>query len=354
MPHPIGQRIEGVPTATAALVGEAGQGPVGTAVLVTSLAEFQATFGGPHGGSELLPSVAQFFRNGGRRAHIVRSTGTGAATVRGALAALDSTDDVGLLCVPGVSAPRVVRAGAAYAHARGALFIADPAGSDAATIRIVEGIDDVEASHATMYFPRIEVSDPVQPGATRTIGPSGTVAGILARTDIERGVWAAAAGTEARLQGAVAVSSLVDQRGAAVLADQGINAIREISGHGIVLWGARTTARPETNAEWRYVPVRRTALFIEASVRRGLGWTVFEPNDEPTWTLARGAVAAFLDDVRRDGAFAGSSSSDTFYVRCGFDTMTQADLDAGTLVVEVGFAPLRPAEFVSLRVRIER
>jgi len=153
------------------------------------------------------------------------------------------------------------------------------------------------------------------------------VAGLLARTDRERGVWNVAAGTTARLVGAVGLASAIDDRTAATLRARGINAIREAPGHGIVAWGARTVGGEAE--EWKYIPVRRLALFIEESVYRGLEWTVFEPNDEPTWTLARRQVETFLEELYRQGAFAGPTPESCYIVRCGEDTMTQRDLTRG-------------------------
>jgi uncharacterized protein len=178
------------------------------------------------------------------------------------------------------------------------------------------------------------------------------VAGLLARRDSERGVWSVAAGTGAHLVGAVGLASSIDDQTAATLRRQGINTIRQDSGHGIRVWGARTVGG-ETE-EWKYVSIRRLALFIEESVYRGLRWTVFEPNDEPTWTLVRRQITTFLDQLFRQGAFAGQTPQECYFVRCGPDTMTQSDLNKGILVVEVGVAPLRPGEFVIFRIRRPR
>jgi phage tail sheath protein FI len=355
MPHAIAPRIEGVSTGTAGLVGEAGQGPTDQAVLVTSLDEFQQTFGGPQAGQELFLGAAQYFANGGQRAWIVRVMSRRLRGIERALAALDAVEDVGLLCLPGLSGGRTLAAAAAYARARRAFFLGDPARSRAATLEAVRAIRRGDAGHAAVYVPRLGVPDPLRPSATRLCGPSASVAGLLARTDRERGVWAVAAGTAARVQGAVGLASAIDDRAVATLRSRGINAIREVPGHGIVLWGARTVGGgAESAEEWRYVPIRRLALFIEESVAQGISWVVFEPNDEPTWTLVRRTVESFVDEQFRQGAFAGQTPKESFFVRCGSDTMTQSDLDRGALVIEVGVAPLRPAEFVVIRIQRER
>jgi phage tail sheath protein FI len=352
MPHATAPRIEAVGTSTAGLVGEAGQGPVEQAVRVTSLGEFQRIFGGPQPGQDLFLGTSQFFSNGGRQAWVVRLRGRTPQALRRALAALDTVDDLGVLCLPGLSGGRSLAEGAAYARGRRAFFLGDPAASRRGTLEAVRAIRAAHAGHAAVYFPRLRVPDPLQPSATRLCGAAASVAGLLARTDRERGVWAVTAGTTARVVGAVGLASAIDDRTAATLRARGVNAIREAPGHGIVAWGARTVGG-ETD-EWKYIPIRRLALFIEESVYRGLEWTVFEPNDEPTWTLTRRQVEAFLGELYRQGAFAGPTPETCYFVRCGEDTMTQNDLNKGTLIVEVGIAPLRPAEFVIFRIQRKR
>jgi phage tail sheath protein FI len=319
------------------------------AVLVTSLSEFQQVFGGPQPGQDLFLGVDHFFANGGQRAWVVRLGGRGPRQIRRALAALDAVDDLNLLCVPGLSAGRILAEGAAYARGRRAFFLADPAASRAATLEAVRAIRARDAGHAAVYLPRLRVRDPLQPSASRLCGPSASVAGLLARTDRERGVWTVAAGTGARLAGALGVAASIDDRTAATLRGRGINTVREAPGHGIVVWGARTLGGEAE--EWKYVPVRRLALFIEESVHRGLEWVVFEPNDEPTWALTLRQVSTFLGELFQQGAFAGGTLQECYFVRCGPDTMTQNDLNRGDLVVDVGVAPLRPAEFVIFRIR---
>lgn len=355
MPHAIGARIEGVPTSTAALVGEAGKGPTDKAVLVTSLSEFQQIFGGPQSTQEIFLGASQFFANGGQRALIVRLRNRGLVGVRQALAALDAVEDVGLLCLPGLSGGMALAAGARYARSRRAFFLGEPAASRAVTLQAVRAIRPADAGHAAVYIPRLRVPDPVRPSATRLCGTSASVAGLLARTDREKGVRTVAAGTGAGLRGVVGLATAIDDRVATTLRRHGVNVIREVSGHGIVLWGARTVGvGAESGDEWKYVPVRRMALFIEESLYRGTQWVQFEPNDEPTWASVRRTVGSFLDELFQLGAFAGETATESYFVRCGFDTMTQRDLNRGDLVIEVGLAALRPAEFVLIRIRQRR
>jgi uncharacterized protein len=346
--------ILGVATSTTGLVGEVSQGPVEQAVLVTSLAEFERVFGGPQPPHELFQAVRLFFLNGGRRAWVVRLGARSAAGVRRGLAALDAVDDLGLLCLAGLSGGTALAAAATYARSRGTFFVGEPAGTRQATLTAVRAIRVADRGHAAVFFPRLKVADPVQPSATLGCGSSGAIAGLLSRTDIERGVYAFAAGTGARVQGAVGLAASVGDKAAATLRGQGINAIRQVPNHGIVVWGARTVGGREQDEDWKYVPVRRTALYLEESLKRGLEWVVFEPNDEPTWRLLRGTVAAFLMQTYQEGAFAGATPEEAFFVRCGSDTTTQSDIDNGIVGIEIGFAPLRPAEFVTLRIRHRR
>lgn len=347
-------RIDGVGTSTAGLVGRAAHGPADQAVLVTSLTEYEQVFGGPQAGHELLLGVSQFFANGGRRAWAVRLGGQGQAATRRALEALDAVDDPGLLCLPGLSGPGMVATAAAYARSRRAFYVAEAASSRAATLAAVSSIAAANRGHVAVYLPRLVVRDPLQPTATMRFGPSAAVAGLLARTDILQGVWALAAGTiaGAHIQGALGLGSAIDARAAALLRRNGVNALREAPGHGIVPWGARTVGSGRDSGEaWKYVPVRRLALYLEQSIDHGLGWAAFEPNDEPTWRWIRRVVGAFLEETFRTGAFAGQTPAEAFFVRCGSDTTTQRDIENGVVNIDVGFAPLRPSEFVEFRIR---
>jgi phage tail sheath protein FI len=347
--------ILGVATSTTGLVGESAQGPVEQAVLVTSLVEFEQVFGRPQAGQELFVGVRQFFLNGGVRAWTVRLGARSAAGVRRGLAALDAVDDLGLLSLPGLSGGVTLAAAAAYARSRATFYVAETAASRTATVTAAQAIRAADRGHVAVFFPRLRVVDPLQPGSTRLCGSSASIAGLLARTDIQRGVFAFAAGTTAHLQGAVGLASGVGDQAAAKLRGQGVNAIRQVPAHGIVAWGARTVAGGrEQDEDWKYVPVRRTALYIEESIEHGIEWVDFEPNDEPTWRALRKTVAAFLTQMFREGAFAGTTAEESFYVRCGSDTTSQRDIDNGVVVIEIGFAPLRPAEFVTFRIRHER
>jgi phage tail sheath protein FI len=193
--------------------------------------------------------------------------------------------------------------------------------------------------------------DPLAPGLMRNIGPSGVVAGIMARTDATRGVWKAPAGIDAAI-GGVTLAVPVTEADSGALNPLGINAFRSMPVIGNVVWGARTLVGADTRAsEWKYVPVRRTALYLEQSLNAGLKWVVFEPNDEPLWSQVRLNVGAFMQDLFRKGAFAGTTPREAYFVRCDRTTTTQADVDRGVVNILVGFAPLKPAEFVVIQIQ---
>jgi uncharacterized protein len=340
--------IEGVGTAVAAFIGLAPQGPHGKAMHLTSFLDYERAFGGLQSNFELGYGVRLFFENGGADAWVVRVTDL--ADVANALAAFDSVDTIGLLCVPGCVDAAAVQAALAYSDRRRAFLVVDPSGSDAqATQDLAATLRATESSKAAVYFPRLMVADPLAAGAPRPTAPSGAVAGLIARTDAVSGVWKPPAGLQGRLVGLLGLERAIDDLTTESLADAGVNAIRSIPGSGPVLWGARTVSLDD---EWKYVSVRRLTLFIEESIDRGLQWAVFEPNDEALWLQLRASVTAFLTRLWREGGLPGSKSREAFAVRCGRDTMTQADLDQGRVVIVVGFAPLKPAEFVVIRIGI--
>jgi hypothetical protein len=206
-------------------------------------------------------------------------------------------------------------------------------------------------NHSAVYFPRLLVSDPLNAGRPRNVAASGTMAGIYARTDSTRGVWKAPAGTEAVLLGADLATAITDGQNGG-LNPLGINVIRNFPIFGNIAWGARTLDGADQKAsEWKYIPVRRTAMFIEESLFQALKWVVFEPNDEPLWAQIRLNVGAFMNDLFRQGAFQGQTAKDAYFVKCDKETTTQNDINRGVVNIVVGFAPLKPAEFVVLQIQ---
>ncbi len=202
------------------------------------------------------------------------------------------------------------------------------------------------------YYPRPVVSDPLNGFLLRPIAASGTAAGLYARTDATRGVWKAPAGTDATLRGVQALEYRLTDMENGVLNPLGVNCLRTLPVFGRVLWGARTLQGADALAsEWKYIPVRRLALFLEESLFRGLQWVVFEPNDEPLWGSIRLNVGAFMQSLFRQGAFQGTSAREAYFVKCDRETTTQTDVNMGVVNVVVGFAPLKPAEFVVLKIQ---
>lgn len=199
---------------------------------------------------------------------------------------------------------------------------------------------------SALYYPRVRIT--TSDGTSLLVGPAGAIAGLMARIDANRGVWKAPAGTEADLKGVVGLEYQFNDRENGQLNPAAINTLR-IFPEGIVCWGARTMDGDDSFAsQWKYVPVRRTALFIEESLYRGLKWVVFEPNDEPLWSQIRLNVGAFMHDLFRQGAFQGKTKQDAYFVKCDAETTTQNDINLGIVNIWVGFAPLKPAEFVIL------
>jgi phage tail sheath protein FI len=294
------------------------------------------------------------------------ATLTGNRGDRTGIYALDGIDAFNMLSIPesselgGVPQLAAVMAPAlAYVvEKRAMLFIDPPPGTD--TLAEAQGwLDDIAAAglrspNSVAYYPRLRVPDPTAGGRLREVAPSGTMAGVWARTDGEIGVWKAPAGTTASLRGVPEFTQVLSDPQNGVLNPLGLNALRSFDIPGNIAWGARTLMGADLLAsDWKYVPVRRTALFIESSLYDGLQWAVFQPNADPLWLEIRGAVTSFMQSLFRQGAFKGTSPREAYIVRCGSDTTTQADINAGIVNVFVGFAPLQPAEFVVVSLQLQ-
>jgi len=212
--------------------------------------------------------------------------------------------------------------------------------------------DSLRNINAAVYFPRVRIPDPLNGGRLRDVGPSGTLAGLWAATDVARGVWKAPAGVDVQLINVPQlVYNLVDRENG-VLNPLGINCLRNFPVYGNLSWGARTLFGADVQAsDWKYIPVRRLALFLEESLFRGTKWVVFEPNDEPLWAQIRLNVGSFMHDLFRQGAFQGQTPEQAYLVKCDSEINTQSDIDHGIVNILVGFAPLKPAEFVILQIQ---
>jgi phage tail sheath protein FI len=212
--------------------------------------------------------------------------------------------------------------------------------------------DTLSSPNAAVYFPRTQVPDPVNGFRPRSIGPSGTLAGIYARTDSQRGVWKAPAGVEAVLSGVTQLDTKLTDSENGTLNPLAINCLRTFPVYGNVAWGARTLFGADQRAnEWKYVPIRRLALMLEESLFRGTKWVVFEPNDEPLWAKIRLNVGAYMNSLFRQGAFQGATPKQAYFVKCDGETTNENDRNSGIVNILVGFAPLKPAEFVVISIQ---
>ncbi|HET7871467.1 MAG TPA: phage tail sheath subtilisin-like domain-containing protein [Terriglobales bacterium] len=269
------------------------------------------------------------------------------------LNALDTVRDVNIVCIPGISSADVVSTGVNYCAQRGdCFFIGDPHPTDDTVDEARAFVNSltVKSSYGACYYPWLEMADPTGAStAPINVPPSGFVAGMYAKIDSTRGVWKAPAGTEANLAGAVGLLADTTDAQQDFLNPIGVNVIRSFPASGIVIWGARTLATL-SNPEYRYVPVRRTAMFLEQSIYNGIQYAVFEPNDFGLWASLRLNIGAFMMQQFRAGAFQGKTPNDAFFVKVDETTTTQQDIDAGTVNILVGFAPLKPAEFVVLQL----
>jgi phage tail sheath protein FI len=281
------------------------------------------------------------------------------------LYALEEADLFNLLCIPRAANldtgtpwtnfQAVFTAATAYCDQRRAFLLMDipqvVANVPAMQTWMAQN-DTLRDTNNAVYFPRILIPDALNNNRLRDVGASGTVAGLCAHTDVNRGVWKAPAGTESVLRNvSQLVYNLTDGENG-VLNPLGINCLRSFPVYGNVCWGARTLDGADLLAsDWKYIPVRRLALYLEESLYRGTKWAVFEPNDEPLWALIRLNVGAFMQDLFRQGAFQGSTPQQAYLVKCDSETTTPLDQDQGIVNIVVGFAPLKPAEFVIIQIQ---
>lgn len=331
--------IVGVDTSTAAFVGAAVAGAPTEPVQLTSFADYEGAFGNAN--DELGRAVRLFFENGGTRAYAVRSQ----AALADGLQALERVP-FALLALPDASAlaadEAVKVAGAAmeFCARRRAFLLVDPPAS-LAPADVPGWTSNLESRDAAVYVPRLRMPDGSEAAA------SGAVAGVFARTDRDRGVWKAPAGSSAAVRGVADVTSSLSEQAVDSLTALRINVLRRLP-TGLAVWGAQTLS---VDSQWRYVNVRRLAHFIERSIDEGTQWVVFEPNSEPLWNEVRRRVEEFMLTLFNRGAFEGTLPETAYFVRCDRTTMTQDDIDSGRLVIVVQFARGRPTEFVVLRVQ---
>lgn len=329
----------------------------------------QYTLGGAAKQSQALPGAAQLTGSDGTWDPVGDAAGVTAALSgdegkKTGMYALLDVDIFNLLCLPAtanlpdVNATAVSTAAIELCTERRAFYIMDVP-EQAESRDSVQAVMDwmganatIRSRNAAVYFPRLDIADPLNGFRLRATPPSGTLAGLYARTDNNRGVWKAPAGTEATLAGVQKLEYKLTDPENGVLNPQGINCLRNFPIYGPVSWGARTLNGADQMADdYKYIPVRRLALYIEESLYRGTQWVVFEPNDEPLWAQIRLNVGSFMHDLFRKQAFQGQTPTDAYFVKCDSQSTTQNDINLGIVNISVGFAPLKPAEFVVIQIQ---
>jgi phage tail sheath protein FI len=364
--------INGVATSITAFIGSALRGPTNMPGSVNSFADFEHLYGGLWAQSTLGYAVQQFFLNGGNQALIVRVEGDGAGNITdgdiiASLPALNQADLFNLLCIPplkrhdGDVGKPAWDAAISYAKSRRAFVIVDPPERWTSADDVLNagtGLTSVATpeDNAAIYFPRVLVGDLLNNGQLDSFAPGGAIAGIFAVADETAGVWKAPAGISAVMQG-VHGFSLDGGRGLSdadseELNPAGINSLRSFPTYGNVVWGARTLKGADVLAsDWKYIPVRRLAYYIEESVLRGIKWAAFETNDEALWAEIQLRVNAFMHMLFTQGAFQGTTPPQAYFVKCDGSIITPADMERGIANILIGFAATKPAEFVMLTIK---
>ncbi|PHP45456.1 phage tail protein [Methanosarcinales archaeon ex4572_44] len=357
--------IEGVSTSTVGFIGMAEKGDPNKAILITNWGQFVEKFGRyTDGAPHLAPAVYGFFANGGSRCYVIRvpddaEDGDYVGTDEGpgkrtGLQIFNEIDEINIVCIPGVTSQTVQSATITHCEGMKDRFcILDP--EEEADMPAVQAqMNNVISAkgYAALYYPWIKVGVETEENdkikiTQKFVAPSGYLAGIYARSDTERGVHKAPANEIIR--GALDIKLPITKGEQDILNPKGINCIRAFPGRGIRVWGARTTATT-SDPLWKYINVRRLFLFIEESIEEGTQWVVFEPNNEKLWARVRQTITQFLTRVWKDGALMGTTPEEAFFVKCDRTTMTQDDIDNGRLIVLIGVAPVKPAEFVIFRI----
>lgn len=369
----ISRSINRVTTSVASFVGKTARGPVGRAEKIDSFDQYKRIYGDIASENDAMGlAVLLFYLNGGKSAYICRL----ANETNEPLTANDFThfydsilaniQDVNVILLPGEYWPKdgssnlIINATLAHCDKmKNRIIIIDlPADLELKQATTVNQLALPSSANSVLYYPWLKITNPLYNAEenstvnkTLVVAPSSFAAGIWSRIDESQGVWKAPAGMNANLIGTTGLKYKVRDSEQDQLNSLGINCIREMPGAGIVVWGARTLAS-SSGPEWRYIPVRRTAMMIEKSIYEGTQWVVFEPNNQHLWSTLRRTISKFLSTLFRDGALQGIKASDAYFVHCGLDeTMTQADIDTGRVIVLVGIALLKPAEFIIIKIQ---
>ncbi|MGH9620820.1 MAG: phage tail sheath family protein [Bryobacteraceae bacterium] len=298
---------------------------------------------GGNDGTVLDPNTAAFHT-------ALNAAGVGSGGVH----LLDTVSIFNLLCVPGENDQATIQSLQGYCQDQRAFYIVDCNQSDSfASLQTGPGnITGDNSINSAFYFPWVNAPDPLQQGRVRPFPPCGFVAGLYAATDAARGVWKAPAGIDASLTGESGLTTVLTDLQNGTLNIQAINCLRNFPVYGDVIWGARTLrGNDQVGSEWKYVPIRRLALYLESSLYDGTQWVVFEPNDERLWSQIRLNVGAFMQGLFLQGAFQGTTPQQAYFVKCDAENNPQASIDLGIVTILVGFAPLYPAEFVVIQIQ---
>lgn len=354
--------IESVGSSTAGFIGQSAEGPVNHPMLVTSWAQYQKQFGGLAAGGYLAHAVYGFFLNGGARAYVcnVGAKQEGqteeqvAALIKGedkgpkqrtGLEAFKAIEDISLVAAPGFTSKII--------HG----LLADHASACGDRIAILDGVEDLgelqlhefprigDNQESALYWPWISVYDEVAKKPA-FVPPSGHIMGTIARVDTERGVHKAPANEV--LRGALGLKYTLTRNEQALLNPRGINVIRDLDDMGIRIYGARTLSEDK---EWKYLNVRRLFQVVKQSVTKGTEWVVFEPNNEKLWGNIERNIRGYLKTLFNNGALQGKTPEEAFYVRCSEVTNPQENIDLGIVTIEIGIAPVKPAEFVQINIQ---
>jgi phage tail sheath protein FI len=278
------------------------------------------------------------------------------------LYALEQADIFNILCIPPYLASGdvdrdLVAKAAEYCEKRRAFLIVDPPSDwkdmESAKTGMEAGVG-TRSKNAALFFPRLKQQNPLRNNQIEVFAPCGAVAGVFARMDANLGVWKAPAGLNATIQGVVGLSVLLSDAENDELNSIGINCLRKMP-NAYVVWGSRTLQDDDgLISEWKYVPVRRLALFLEESLYRGTQWAVFIPNNELLWRLIRRNIGAFMRRLFKQGAFVGMTPEEAYFVKCDGETTTQDDIDNGIVNIVLGFAPLKAEEFIFFIIKIRQ
>jgi phage tail sheath protein FI len=359
--------IRSAPTSVAAFIGIAARGPVNQPVMLKGIADFINHFGDLNPAIAVGLAISQFFKNGGREAWFVRvGRDSRAADILGTAAektgiyALEQVETFNFLCVPGLSQLPERERGSAlqeviqYCQSRRALFLFDlPAEvvEPTGVKRWLKEHDDIRHPNLAVYFPNLRIVDPLNMDRTCLIGPSGTIAGVLSRNDLNNGIWHEPSGAELQLAGVMGLSYSLAQKEIDHLDGLGINCLRRTGEFGAVVTGAKTLAATEPfPSEWRNLTTRRMTLFIQESLHQGTRWVSGSKNEASLWDGLRLQIAAFMEELFQRGAFPGQTAAEAYFVKCDQETTGAREIDQGIVNVLIGFAPLIPGKFVILKL----